>query len=627
MNGLPPLSGAILLSNPRGPTHMALALQNPRPGTLRRVAQYAKFSGQPISKALDIAGFKKGTPLKQRGLASAGGWWKNFFESGKKGGFKKKLDSGKFGAAGSRGGKVTARDIQAVRREYEARFGKIKAGSMKKARVLSKTPAGALREALITKAQAAFRKKHGGVALKAGFRKSPVYKKIMGATDTQLRSMAKTAGVAKILAQQEKRKGTKAKLRAHAEELRAAGKLWPTPAGPAKGKTRKSRGGSKSRKGKGARKPQVDVNWGEIEFPSMDAFANGRRRGKKARRNALALQNALALENALALQNNPGIVRAFAMEYALPLAAGGALGGGLHAVAVVSGGTEMLQEQLVKIPMVGETLAFRLPYTTQGVIVSVGLAVLSRFLPAGKIRATGIAAAASAITVGAGIDMLHYAEEQLPNYLPGGAPAVAFDETDPSAFGALALENRALGALALENGLGAYGDGMAWELGRLGQGDFGQSDYGQALMADAHFAGADFSPEEGEALMNGRDSWLGTYGAPPIRQEFHPGSASHLAGKPGHQWGWLVRTLGYNGARQVCMLPPRERVAVIAKLKGAALAAYQQMMLQQQAAEAQTIPSPEFSPAAGAAPMGAMGASGPGLGASYLGDPLVFQGA
>lgn len=628
MYDLPPVTGAILISNPRTP--MARSLQNPSPNTVRRVAQYAKAQNLSIGKALDHAGFAKGTPLKKRGSASSTQWFKKFFRVGQKG-MGAKIRSGKFGAKGSRGGKVSAKEMKRVRDEYAKRFGrKIGRAASTKARLTRMAPEKALRARLTTRARAAWRSsKQSGK-----FSNSASAKKIREASASQLKTMAKKSGI-DILHQHEKSQAKKAKLKAHAEKLRMQGKLRAFPPGRSGSKksSKKSRRklspaqiaagfGGKRRMQGSPRKRSVVESWAKNNGLALE--------------NGLALKNGLALENGLALRNTAitmptfGGVASYLQGYAAPLAVGGVAGGAAHAILSAKGVTTKIADQVDRVPVVGPWVAENAPYTTQGLLAAVALGAVAPFVGGGFLTRLLAVTGGSALVFGAGMDAFNFVTaKQLGTE---GLDLEVLEEEEllaglalenVSALGGLALDNvSALGGLALENG--HYGDGMAYELAPL-QGsnqDYGAIDYGQASMADAYHAPADFDIHEGQALLNGRDHYLGTYGLPPRRHTQVKGTASHLAARPGHRWGWLIKTVGWEKARQICALPPQRRVRVIKKLKEGACLSYDQMMLEEQARQAEAATSqPELVPAAGVAPHGAMGAS------NYLGDPALFQGA
>jgi hypothetical protein len=333
--------------------------------------------------------------------------------------------------------------------------------------------------------------------------------------------------------------------------------------------------------------------------------------------------------SASALQN-PSFAGAgaFLTGYALPVAVAGAAAGGVHALASQQGLTETLGEFVSKVPVAGEFVAENAPYTLQGLIAGSVLGLVAPMVGgvAGKYLAL---TAGGAIAFGGGIDAFNYflggegESEELDELL--AEDDVDLDEELAGlAFGDLALTNvSALGDLALTN-TSALGDlaltnGMSFEGGDLSSGD-----YGQASLADAYYSGADFSGAEGQALLNGRRKWRRRYPIPRSTSR-KAGGCSHLAGREGHRWGWMIKSLGWERARAIAALPPRKRCAMIAKLRQACIASFNQLMLEAKALEAEAVsPDAELIPAAGTAATGANGATGA---TNYLGDPALFMGA
>lgn len=350
---------------------------------------------------------------------------------------------------------------------------------------------------------------------------------------------------------------------------------------------------------------------------SKKAVANG----LFARRNGLALKNGLALSNplgGLALSNPEMGAKAYFLGYALPVTIAGAAAGGIHAVASTSGITTKLSDLVEKIPVAGPWVADNAPYTLQGLVVGSGLAVLAPMV-GGSIGKYLALAGGAALVVGGGIDTF--------NRFIGGSEAA--DDADFSEDLDFDLESElsedlsglALGDLAFTN----MGDGFAYETAPLSAAPSSE-EYGQASLADAQYSGADFSVEEGEALLNGRRSFAQRFGNPPMRMSGRPTAGpSHLAGRDGHRWGWLVKMIGWEKASAIAALPAKRRVQFLKKLRQASIASYHQLMQEAQAlqAEAQSA-NAEFRPAAGLAASGAVGASG---GTNYLGEPALFMGA
>jgi hypothetical protein len=222
------------------------------------------------------------------------------------------------------------------------------------------------------------------------------------------------------------------------------------------------------------------------------------------------------------------------------------------------------------------------------------------------------------------------------------APSLELSEeevvaADPGAdingmFSGIALENRGLGGIALDNegmfgGLGyTYGDGMAYELAPLAPPSFagfdqGVSDYAGASPADALYSGADLSVEEGEAACKGARAYTQKFGHPSQRIAPLGGQVghSHLAGVKGHRWGWLIKTVGFDGFQQIASMSPARRLAVIRKMREAANAAYQKEI-----ASVGQLPSASTSPTdvSGYAPV----APGAAQGATSSYGAMLFAG-
>jgi hypothetical protein len=377
----------------------------------------------------------------------------------------------------------------------------------------------------------------------------------------------------------------------------------------------------------------------------------GKRGGKRAvanrghaRKNGLALSNGLALKNGLALTNglalaNPTVkgAKAYFLGYAIPVTVAGAAAGGIHAMAASSGVTEKIAAFVGKIPVVGEKIAYNAPFTLQGLIIGSGLGLLAPMVGgvAGKYLAL---AGGAALVVGGGIDTFNYLsfpsdaefDADLDMDISSELDDVDFDAEGPDALalGDLALTNGfSLGDLAFTNGLG---DGMAYETAPLSAAP-SSDDYGQSSLVDAQYSGADFSAEEGQALLNGRRSFAQRFGNAPVRMSGRSSAGpSHLAGREGHRWGWLVRMIGWDKAQAIAAMPPTRRVQFLKKLRSAAIASYTQLMNEANAMRVEAhSPNPEFINSS--AGFGASGSQGPGTAqgaeVNYLGEPALFMGA
>ena len=276
-----------------------------------------------------------------------------------------------------------------------------------------------------------------------------------------------------------------------------------------------------------------------------------------------------------------------------------------------------------KIPVVGQYLV-QYNYAATGLLAGTVLAGVAARLQgdartvAGLV-ATGVFAAGGMLQLAKYLGLLNeQGEVEAPSLELTEEEVVA---TEPSAelsgmfggLGGIALENRGLGGIAMDNqgmfgGLG-YGDGMAYELAGLGGGmpfnvasltppsysgfDQGVSDYAGASPADALYSGADLDVEEGQAACAGHAAYMSRFGHPPVRISAMGGQLthSHLAGRQGHRWGWLIKMVGFNRFQQIAALPPAQRLAILRKMRAAALAAYKQEL----SAPAQ-LPSAEASP-------------------------------
>lgn len=79
--------------------------------------------------------------------------------------------------------------------------------------------------------------------------------------------------------------------------------------------------------------------------------------------------------------------------------------------------------------------------------------------------------------------------------------------------------------------------------------------YGDAQYGDALKAPMDFSRAEGNALLRGPRAWGKAFGAPPQGSGMRQRHTSKHAGRAGHQWGWLLKTKGFDGAAKIAAMP------------------------------------------------------------------------
>lgn len=316
---------------------------------------------------------------------------------------------------------------------------------------------------------------------------------------------------------------------------------------------------------------------------------------------------ALALDNYGALALDNGIVddvKSSALSSG-KLIGFGLVGGLAHALV-----GEQIEDLVERIPVLGERAygleipeavpvigGMELDHTITGLVAGIalitagGLAKGRLNIPVvGDLGSILMAIGAGAAAVGPAMDVTEFISEDGGE---GDMGALALDN-----YGGLALEN--YGGLALDNE-GTFGDGMAYQIGQIAESN-GSTEFEQASLADANYSGADFDLGEGEALINGRKHFFRRYGH-PTRRIHTPGSSmatSHLAGQPGHRWGWLIKMIGWSNTQKLAAMSPSQRVSTIKQLRANALQTFQQIQAQQA----------QLSAAAIAPELGAMGPEG-----------------
>lgn len=577
MNNLPPLSGAILITNPRKET-MGIALSNPNDRRRGNAIARAVVAGK-------VASAEEGVALWNE-LKST----KKFREAV---GMPRRAESGAFL-------NVMGKELPKTSKETRNALAKAK-------RAVAKAFAAADPE------KYAARKLHPGAKKKTSYAgrlmagKARRYLK-KGKKTTATAFGGKKVTVVRAYGDDSVTAWTKSR-----GGRRAAGEWGHTlPPGVEEWLTSKNR----YARGQGVAFPHKDAVRRAKSYKKPYASDVGPATGpKKTMTKAAAKKRyAQARSNGLALEN-PSFrgVTSYLTGYAVPVVVTGGAAGAVHSLAASYGVTERIASFAGKVPVVGTFVEDRLPFTLQGLLVGSALAAVAPMIggTAGKYLAlTG----GAALVFGGGIDAFNFVTVRA---LESEASPTAGIESELGALalGGLALDNTStLAGLALDN-VGALGD-LAMTNGSLDSDDL----YGQASFADAYYCGADFSVEEGQALLNGKSSWTSIFGTPSVRMASRQAvGASHLAGKAGHRWGWLIRLVGFERACAICALPPKKRVALIAKLRQAAIAAFQKEQAKEEAHAA--APLSEDLPSAGSVAMGPEGAT------NYLGDPALFMGA
>ena len=592
MSSLPPLSGAILISNPREDNPMSSALQNPN--DRRRINKIARIAVKTGQSPRDLVAMWVQTKKMPKAARP----------------------------------KVFQRD-EALATAVRTSQGAVLRSLPKPTKAEAKARSKLLRQARQAAASAFKQIEPEGYG--------PGYAgRVLGGQGKRYYKSEKKATVTKSVFGKSRRvkvvDPSGIEKWAHSRVSRRAAGEWghKLPAGVLewlKGRKRYARGqeiefssvhGDAVARAKGGWIPWNDrpkAQKGRAAAATVAAPKKSKGRKASAKNNPLGYGD-LALTNGygdLALEN-PWFPSAgtFLGSYAAPVTVAGAVAGAAHAALSQKGVTAKISETVAMIPVVGEFASEHLPFTIQGAIVgsilAAGAAALSDRSPeASKYLAL---AAGGALVFGGGIDAFNAVSES--DFL---APSEA---SDSLGFGDIALEN--FGDLALTN-TSALGD-LALTNGGFSAASISSEDYGQACLADAYHSGADFSGPEGQALLNGRDSFRRQYGLPPIRNVSDPTQASHLAGREGHRWGWLVKTVGWDKARQLAALPPKQRVVLIAKLRKAAMASFNQLLVESKARAAEAAaPNAELAGLSGA--QGVSGATGA---TNYLGDPALFMG-
>ena len=156
------------------------------------------------------------------------------------------------------------------------------------------------------------------------------------------------------------------------------------------------------------------------------------------------------------------------------------------------------------------------------------------------------------------------------------------------AYGAIDANGNVYGAIDNEGTV--YGDvayGGVYAGGTMDYGTACAAQYSDAMAGDAQYSGADFSAAEGQALMDGPGAWMKRFGKPATRATGVRSSVSRHAGKEGHRWGWLIKLVGMEKAKQIAALPPEKRLAVIDGLRKQAVSSLANLMATQAAGTTQ----------------------------------------
>ena len=233
------------------------------------------------------------------------------------------------------------------------------------------------------------------------------------------------------------------------------------------------------------------------------------------------------------------------------------------AVAMIGGaGVAGAMATVGRLPVVGQYAKYPFGHAFGATVMGLGLAVVSAFLPVKpatkKALALSFAGAGGAINAGqlmmCGFDLDACKEQNL------------------------AMLNADADVAVAEEVAGLHmGDGMYYEIQPLSgvAVDMAGIDYDNSQYGDANACPADLSPIEGEMAVRGRDAYMAKFGTAPKRMAGEKKHMSIMAGKMGHRWGWLIKSLGWQRFSQLAQLPPAQRKKLIRKLKASAIQASQ----------------------------------------------------
>ena len=242
--------------------------------------------------------------------------------------------------------------------------------------------------------------------------------------------------------------------------------------------------------------------------------------------------------------------------------------------------------QTIKVPVLDvDVSASTFAFTATGLVAGAALAGLG--YAAGRPM-LGLGLGALAFSSGVVIDTVGLvqsrqasAEDAVASLGDVAYGDVAYGDV---AYGAIDNDGMVYGDVAygaIDNQGTVYGDvAYGGVMGAPGM-DYGTmcaSEYADAAAADAEESGADFSEEEGQALMDGPLAWLRRFGRPPRRMTGIRGRKSRHAGRAGHRWGWLIKLVGMEKAAQIAALSPEKRLKVIAALRKQAIESLSAMM-------------------------------------------------
>ena len=129
--------------------------------------------------------------------------------------------------------------------------------------------------------------------------------------------------------------------------------------------------------------------------------------------------------------------------------------------------------------------------------------------------------------------------------------------------------------IAEQEAVAGLGDGGYYEIEPLSgvAYDMAGIDYDSAQYGDAYSAPPDLSIVVGQMAVRGREAFMNRFSAPPKRMAGEKRASSSMAGKMGHRWGRLIKSLGWYSFSQLAKMPPAQRRKLIRTMKSSAMQA------------------------------------------------------
>ena len=268
---------------------------------------------------------------------------------------------------------------------------------------------------------------------------------------------------------------------------------------------------------------------------------------------------------------------------------------------------KFLDDTVADVPVLKETLKF--PYTTTGVVAGIALGLLAKANLINPQAASLVAASAASVGIALDLSLRPVAEaaaEVVKEQVTEKGAAIAVEAATLVESGAPLNTVAATAAGADPAAMGAirmggmhYGDGGQYMLGAnttslsgmhygaVHMGDALQSEYSDASPADAKACTCVMHPEEVAAVKAGKAMFQRKFGMSPRNLKKSQSLMSRHAGRMGHRYGWIIKSIGFANFQKIAALPPKQRATVISQLQQQAIASIPKLIAQQQQANSQ----------------------------------------